>query len=268
MLALSIPLALLFAIAGLYALGHTLNLLTLGALKVAVGLLADDGIVVLEAILHRWETGRRGADGVWQGLKDIAAPDVSGALTTVSTYLPLIAVSRLAGLSFVPFALAMSLALLGSLVVSVTLIPLIASPPSTLHATRIHQCGQGPEAPQGAERALARLDHGPPGRQPAGSGRTAERRHRRPDPDTHELAAAAQRGRAPRQLHPAPGDLPRADTSHAGRCVRTHASGPGGRTTLVRIGSASGTAYTERSFAGEPQILLEPSAPRPPAWMP
>jgi cobalt-zinc-cadmium resistance protein CzcA len=58
MLALSIPLALLFAIAGLYALGHTLNLLTLGALTVAVGLLADDGIIVLEAILHRWETGR------------------------------------------------------------------------------------------------------------------------------------------------------------------------------------------------------------------
>nr|WP_296924700.1 efflux RND transporter permease subunit [Thiohalocapsa sp.] len=114
-------------LASLHALGQTLNLLTLGALTVAVGLLADDGIIVLEAIFHRWEQGQLGSDGVWLGLKDIAAPDNSGTLTTVSTYLPLVAVTGLAGLFFVPFALAMSLALIGSLVVSLTPIPLLAA---------------------------------------------------------------------------------------------------------------------------------------------
>ncbi len=123
-LAFSIPLSLLFGIAGLYATGQSLNLMTLGALTVAVGLLADDGIIVLESIYHRWEQGDEHWAGIARGLKDIASPDVSGTLTTVSVFVPLLFVGGLAGLFFVPFALAMGLALLASLLISLSLVPL------------------------------------------------------------------------------------------------------------------------------------------------
>lgn len=130
-LALAIPISLLLAIAGLHALGQSLNLMTLGALTVAVGLLADDAIIVLEAIYHRWESATGAAadvagrwGGIRQGMADIVGPDVTGSLSTVAVFLPLLFVGGLVGLFFVPFALAMTLAILASLWVSLTLIPL------------------------------------------------------------------------------------------------------------------------------------------------
>jgi cobalt-zinc-cadmium resistance protein CzcA len=123
-LALSIPLSLALAIAALHVLGQDLNLMTLGALTVAVGLLADDAIIVLESIYHRWESGDAHWIGVWNGLKAIAIPDITGTLTNVAIYVPLLFVGGLVGLFFIPFSLAMILALLASLIVSLTLTPL------------------------------------------------------------------------------------------------------------------------------------------------
>lgn len=123
-LAFSVPLSLLLGIAGLYATGQSLNLMTLGALTVAVGLLSDDGIIVLESIYHRWEKGDEHWTGVTRGFKDIVGPDVTGTLTTVSVFIPLLFVGGLAGLFFIPFALAMALSLLASLLISISLIPL------------------------------------------------------------------------------------------------------------------------------------------------
>ncbi len=123
-LACSIPLSLLLGIAGLYAAGQSLNLMSLGALTVAVGLLADDAIIVLESIYHRWEQGDAHWTGVWRGLKDIAIPDITGTLTTVAVFVPLLFIGGLGGLFFIPFALAMTLALLASLAVSLSFIPL------------------------------------------------------------------------------------------------------------------------------------------------
>ncbi|MDE2142863.1 MAG: efflux RND transporter permease subunit, partial [Elusimicrobia bacterium] len=77
-LALSIPLSLLMGVAALYAAGQSLDLMTLGALTVAVGLLADDAIIVLESIYHRWEQGDEHWAGIAQGVKDIAGPDITG----------------------------------------------------------------------------------------------------------------------------------------------------------------------------------------------
>lgn len=123
-LALSIPLALALATAALYATGQDLNLMTLGALTVAVGLLADDAIIVLESIYHHWEAGEGHWQGVLRGVKQIIVPDITGTLSNVAIYLPLFFVGGLAGLFFIPFALAMSFALLASLGVSLIFIPL------------------------------------------------------------------------------------------------------------------------------------------------
>ncbi len=123
-LALSIPLSLLLGIAALYATGQSLNLMTLGALTIAVGLLSDDGIIVLESIYHRWEQGDEHWPGIARGVRDIVGPDITGTLTTVSVFVPLLFVGGLAGLFFIPFALAMALSLLASLLISISLIPL------------------------------------------------------------------------------------------------------------------------------------------------
>ena len=123
-LAFSIPLSLTLAIATLYFVGQDLNLMTLGALTVAVGLLADDAIIVLESIYHQWEQGEGHWEGIWSGVKRIVIPDVTGTLTNVSIYVPLLFVGGLVGLFFIPFSLAMTFALIASLLVSLTLIPL------------------------------------------------------------------------------------------------------------------------------------------------
>ncbi len=123
-LALSIPLSLALGIAALHAFGQTLNLMTLGALSVAVGLLADDAIIVLESIHHRWEQGDAHWQGIWSGVRSIVIPDITGTLTNIAIYVPLLFVGGLVGLFFIPFSLAMILALLASLLVSLSLIPL------------------------------------------------------------------------------------------------------------------------------------------------
>ncbi|MEJ2438997.1 MAG: efflux RND transporter permease subunit [Gammaproteobacteria bacterium] len=123
-LAVSIPLSLLLGIAALHVLGQDLNLMTLGALSVAVGMLADDAIIVLESIYHCWEAGDRHWSGIINGLKNIVIPDITGTLTNIAIYVPLLFVGGLVGLFFIPFSLAMVMALLASLLVSLTLIPL------------------------------------------------------------------------------------------------------------------------------------------------
>ncbi len=123
-LAFSIPLTLALTTAALYATGQDLNLMTLGALTVAVGLLADDAIIVLESIYHQWETGDGHWPGIFRGVKRIIIPDITGTLSNVAIYVPLLFVGGLVGLFFVPFSLAMSFALLASLLVSLSFIPL------------------------------------------------------------------------------------------------------------------------------------------------
>jgi cobalt-zinc-cadmium resistance protein CzcA len=123
-LAFSIPMSLALAVATLYFIGQDLNLMTLGALTVAVGLLADDAIIVLESIYHQWEQGDGHWEGIWSGVRSIVIPDITGTLTNVSIYVPLLFVGGLVGLFFIPFSLAMTFALLASLLVSLTLIPL------------------------------------------------------------------------------------------------------------------------------------------------
>ena len=123
-LALSIPLSLIMGIAALYYAGQDLNLMTLGALTVAVGFLADDAIIVLESIYQRWEQGDEHWQGIWRGVRQIVVPDITGTFTNIAIYVPLLFVGGLVGIFFIPFSLAMAFALLASLVVSLTLIPL------------------------------------------------------------------------------------------------------------------------------------------------
>lgn len=258
-LAISIPLSLLMGIAGLYSAGESLNLMTLGALTVAVGLLADDGIIVLESIYYRWEQGDEHRVGIANGLREIASPDVTGTLTTVAVFLPLLFVGGLAGLFFIPFALAMALVLLASLVVSLSLVPL------SLRFLPTRARG----APTSAGRALDKLRRG--------NMRLFDFVSRRPGTSLMGcvvILAASIGGLilVPVNFLPLPNEgvlldsftLPPGssmlDTESAVTTMtRQLRADPAVANTFARIGSSSTTMYTEPAYAGEIQVTLKPN---------
>ncbi|HQD21103.1 MAG TPA: efflux RND transporter permease subunit [Arachnia sp.] len=125
--AVSIPLALLMALLGLWAGGYTLNILTLGALTVAIGRVVDDSIVVIENIKRHQSMGEKGRGSIVGAVKEVAGAITSSTLTTVAVFLPIGLVGGQAGQMFRPFALTVTIALLASLLVSLTVVPVLAS---------------------------------------------------------------------------------------------------------------------------------------------
>ena len=125
--AISIPLSLLIALIGLWVGGFTLNILTLAALTVAIGRVVDDSIVVIENIKRHQSYGEFGRRSITRAVKEVAGAVTSSTLTTVAVFLPIGLVGGQAGEIFRPFAVAAVVALMASLVVSLTVIPVFAS---------------------------------------------------------------------------------------------------------------------------------------------
>lgn len=126
---ISIPLSLLVSAIFLDRLDITLNIMTLGGMAVAVGRVVDDSIVVIENIFRRI----RKADDVYDrdGLiidstREILKAIVSSTITTVVVFLPLGLVGGITGEFFLPFALTVVFALLASLIVAITIVPILA----------------------------------------------------------------------------------------------------------------------------------------------
>ena len=125
--AISIPLSLLIALIGLWVGGYTLNILTLGALTVAIGRVVDDSIVVIENIKRHQGYGEFGRKSITNAVREVAGAVTSSTLTTVAVFLPIGLVGGQAGAIFRPFAVAVTVALLASLFVSLTVVPVFAS---------------------------------------------------------------------------------------------------------------------------------------------
>ena len=124
--AISIPLSLLVALIALWQQGITLNILTLGGMMVAIGRVVDDSIVVLENISRHVTEGERPLVAAYTGAREITTAVLSSTLTTVAVFLPIAFLTGIAGSFFRPFALTVVVALLASLVVAVTVVPLLA----------------------------------------------------------------------------------------------------------------------------------------------
>jgi HAE1 family hydrophobic/amphiphilic exporter-1 len=124
--AISIPLSLLVALIALWQQGITLNILTLGGMMVAIGRVVDDSIVVLENISRHVSEGERPLVAAYTGAREITTAVFSSTLTTVAVFLPIAFLTGIAGSFFRPFALTVVVALLASLVVAVTVVPLLA----------------------------------------------------------------------------------------------------------------------------------------------
>ncbi|PYY33182.1 efflux RND transporter permease subunit [Curtobacterium sp. MCBD17_030] len=124
--AISIPTSVLLAAIGMRAAGYTLNIITLAALTIAIGRVVDDSIVVIENIKRHMVPGVDRGRAVLAAVREVAGAVTASTLTTVAVFLPVAFVAELVGELFRPFAVTVTLALIASLLVSLTIVPVLA----------------------------------------------------------------------------------------------------------------------------------------------
>lgn len=123
----TIPLSLIGVMTVLYALGYSLNLLTLLALVLAIGLVVDDAIVVVENIYRHMEEGMAAREAALKGAREIASPVIAMTITLAAVYAPIGFVTGLTGALFREFAFTLAGAVIVSGVIALTLSPMMCS---------------------------------------------------------------------------------------------------------------------------------------------
>ncbi|MFJ7265783.1 efflux RND transporter permease subunit [Streptomyces sp. NPDC099050] len=124
--AVSIPLSVVLALIVLWTRDLSLNMLTLGALTIAIGRVVDDSIVVLENIKRHLGYGEERQHAIITAVKEVAGAVTSSTLTTVAVFLPIAFVGGMVGQFFGPFSITVTAALLASLLVSLTVVPVLS----------------------------------------------------------------------------------------------------------------------------------------------
>ena len=124
--AISIPTSVLITFIGLQTANYTLNILTLGALTIAIGRVVDDSIVVIENIKRKLVWGADRASTIVGAVKEVAGAVTASTATTIAVFLPISFVGGVTGELFRPFALTVTIALASSLLVSLTIVPVLA----------------------------------------------------------------------------------------------------------------------------------------------
>ncbi|MFC9863688.1 MULTISPECIES: efflux RND transporter permease subunit [unclassified Streptomyces] len=124
--AVSIPLSVVLALIVLWTRDLSLNMLTLGALTIAIGRVVDDSIVVLENIKRHLGYGEERQPAIIAAVKEVAGAVTASTLTTVAVFLPIGLVGGMVGQLFGSFSLTVTAALLASLVVSLTVVPVLS----------------------------------------------------------------------------------------------------------------------------------------------
>jgi HAE1 family hydrophobic/amphiphilic exporter-1 len=124
---IAIPVSVIATFAAMYSSGLTLNIMSLGGIALAIGLLVDNAIVVLENIAAKREQGASWIEAAREGAGEVSGAVVAATLTTIAVFFPLVFVDGIAGQLFRDQALTVTYALLVSLAVALTLIPMLAS---------------------------------------------------------------------------------------------------------------------------------------------
>ena len=148
-IATSIPLAVLSAIAALAAFGQTLNIMTLGGLALAVGILVDDATVTIENIESHLEQGKDVRTAILDGAAQIVGPAFVSLLCICIVFVPMFYLPGISGFLFVPMALSVVFAMIASFILSRTLVPTLA-----MALLRPHGHGQNQEP---SNKALVRF---------------------------------------------------------------------------------------------------------------
>lgn len=124
--AATIPVSVTASFAAMYAAGLTLNILTITALALAIGLLVDNAIVVSESIARKLEEGLPKMQATLEGTNEVIGALIGATLTTLGVFVPIIGVSGVAGQFFAQFALTISIAIAISFIASIILVPVLA----------------------------------------------------------------------------------------------------------------------------------------------
>ena len=159
-IAVSIPLAILGSIAALAAFGETLNIMTLGGLALAVGILVDDATVTIENINWHLEQGKDVETSIMDGARQIVTPAFVSLLCICIVFVPMFFLEGVARFLFVPMAEAVMFAMICSFILSRTLVPTMANyllKPHVAHAHGPHGPG---EAPPPSRNPLVRFQKG------------------------------------------------------------------------------------------------------------
>src|ERR1700734_1797793 len=125
-IAISIPVSILSSVIAFSAVGQTINIMTLGGLALAVGILVDDATVTIENIERYFEEGHAQRDAILEGAAQIAVPALVSTLCICIVFLPMFLLSGVARYLFVPLAEAVVFAMLASYILSRTLVPTLA----------------------------------------------------------------------------------------------------------------------------------------------
>ncbi|MEY4499980.1 MAG: hypothetical protein RL319_968 [Actinomycetota bacterium] len=124
--AISIPTSVLITFIGLGTLGYSLNLFTLSALTIAIGRVVDDSIVVIENINRHLAYGEPKKKAVLRAVREVSGAITAATITTVAVFFPITLVNGLIGELFRPFGFTFAIALVASLFVSLTIVPVLA----------------------------------------------------------------------------------------------------------------------------------------------
>ena len=126
-IATAIPISIIATFALIYFGGFTLNIMTLGGLALGIGMLVDNAIVVLENIYRFQESGEEPVKAAINGTGEVTSAIIASTLTTLAVFLPLIFLRGMSGIMFKQLSYVIAFALLCSLVVALTLVPMLSS---------------------------------------------------------------------------------------------------------------------------------------------
>lgn len=140
-IAISIPLSILGAIAALYAFGETLNIMTLGGLALAVGILVDDATVTIENINWHLEQGKDVETSILDGAAQIVTPAFVSLLCICIVFVPMFFLEGVSRFLFVPMAEAVMFAMVASFILSRTLVPTMANYLLETHGSHLDENG-------------------------------------------------------------------------------------------------------------------------------
>src|SRR5499427_7135862 len=156
-IAVSIPLSVMWAIAMLWALGETLNIMTLGGLALAVGILVDEATVTIENINWHLEHGKPVETAIMDGANQIVVPAFVSLLCICIVFVPMFFLTGVPRFLFVPMAEAVMAAVLCSFILSRTLVPTMAN--YLVHKHDVHHDGHGGSSPA-SRNPLIRFQRG------------------------------------------------------------------------------------------------------------
>jgi len=156
----SIPLSILGAVIGLSALGETLNIMTLGGLALAVGILVDEATVTIESINYHLEQGKEVEGAIMDGAAQIVVPAFVSLLCICIVFIPMFFLEGVPRFLFVPMAEAVMLAMVCSFILSRTLVPTMAKFLLKKHAAHVDAHGDVIDNAPPAKNPLVRFQRG------------------------------------------------------------------------------------------------------------